>query len=269
MKLGIIGAGNMGGAIIRGYIAAGAAPEDITVLGHHPGRMQAMHEELGIVCASDYCGAVSGNDAVMVAVKPKDMADVLSGISPFLKSSQTVISIAAGKSIAQISDMLETSGISPDERRIVRVMPNTPLMAGEGMSALCRSRAVPDEVFESVTDIFSGAGKAAEISENLMDAVGAVSGCGPAYVYMFIEALADGGVREGMPRAQAYEFAAQTVLGAAKMVLETGRHPGELKDAVCSPGGTTIEAVSVLERAGFRSAVIDAVSAAAGKSKNM
>lgn len=269
MKLGVIGAGNMGGAIIRGYIAAGAVSDDIIVLGHHPEKMEAMRAELGVITANNYKEAVSGLDAVMIAVKPKDMEGVLKHVAPLISKEQIIISIAAGKSISQISDMLSDSLVPEDERKIVRVMPNTPAMVGEGMSALCRSAAVADEEFSDVMNIFASIGRASEVNEGLMDVVGAVSGCSPAYVYMFIEAMADGGVKEGMPRAQAYEFAAQSVLGAAKMVLETGQHPGELKDAVCSPGGTTIEAVSVLERAGFRSSVIDAISAATEKSKKM
>jgi pyrroline-5-carboxylate reductase len=269
MRLGIIGAGNMGTAIIRGYTASGADAADITVLGHHPEKLKAMESELGIRLAADYEELASLSDAVMIAVKPKDMAEVLAEISPFLNEKQIIVSIAAGKTIKNISDMMNNSGIPAENRKIVRVMPNTPAMVGEAMSAVCRNQAVSDEEFASVTEIFAGVGRAAEITENLMDAAGAVSGCSPAYVYMFIEALADGGVQAGMPRAQAYEFAAQSVMGAAKMVLETGEHPGVLKDAVCSPGGTTIEAVSVLERGGFRSTVIDAVAAAAEKSKKM
>lgn len=269
MKLGVIGAGNMGGAIIRGYTAAGAVPEDIVVLGHHPVKMEAMRAELGVTIAHEYKDTVTGCDAVMIAVKPKDMAGVLSEIAPLITKDHIIVSIAAGKSTAQIADMLKASDVDESELKIVRVMPNTPAMVGEGMSALCRSAAVTDEEFAGIMNIFAGIGRAAEVNESLMDVVGAVSGCSPAYVYMFIEAMADGGVKEGMPRAQAYEFAAQSVLGAAKMVLETGQHPGELKDAVCSPGGTTIEAVSSLERAGFRSAVIDAISAATEKSKKL
>lgn len=269
MKLGIIGAGNMGTAIIRGYIAAGASLEDIIVCGHHPERLEKMKSELGIKIAADPAALTDMSDAIMIAVKPKDMASVLEEAAARLKENQIVISIAAGKSMQSISQMLDSSDIPADKRKIIRVMPNTPAMVGEAMSALCRNPAVTDGEFTSVMEIFAGIGKASEITENLMDAAGAVSGCSPAYVYMFIEAMADGGVKAGMPRAQAYEFAAQSVLGAAKMVLETGEHPGALKDAVCSPGGTTIEAVSVLERGGFRSIVIDAVTAATEKSKNM
>ena len=269
IKLGVIGAGNMGTAIIKGYIDAGAEPADIIVSGHHPEKLEAMRAELGITLAADAASLTDAADAVMIAVKPKDMAGVLAEAAPRLREEQLVISIAAGKSMQDISDMLEGAAVPADKRKIIRVMPNTPAMVGEAMSALCRNNAVTDEEFASVMEIFTGIGKASEIPESLMDVVGAVSGCSPAYVYMFIEAMADGGVKSGMPRAQAYEFATQSVLGAAKMVLETGEHPGALKDAVCSPGGTTIEAVSVLERGGFRSTIIDAITAATEKSKNM
>lgn len=269
MKLGIIGAGNMGSAIVRGYIAAGAAPEDIIILGHHAERLEAMKNELGISLAGDYAAVAAASDAVMIAVKPKDMAEVLAGLSADLRESHVIVSIAAGKTIKNISDMMDGSGIPADKRKIVRVMPNTPALVGEAMSSLCRNSAVTDEEFADVMNIFASIGRASEIKENLMDAAGAVAGSSPAYVYMIIEAMADGAVLEGMPRAQAYEFAAQSVLGAARMVLETGEHPGVLKDAVCSPGGTTIEAVSVLERGGLRSMLIDAIRAASDKSKNM
>ena len=222
MKLGIIGAGNMGTAIIKGYIAAGADASNIIVCGHHPEKLEAMKSELGITIAPDVSSLTDASDAVMVAVKPKDMAKVLAEAAPRLKESQLIISIAAGKSIMAISEMLDSAAVPADKRKIIRVMPNTPAMVGEAMSALCRNEAVSDEEFASVMEIFAGVGKASEITENLMDVVGAVSGCSPAYVYMFIEAMADGGVKSGMPRAQAYEFAAQSVLGAAKTNIDNG-----------------------------------------------
>ena len=153
--------------------------------------------------------------------------------------------------------------------KIVRAMPNTPALVGQGMAALSRNAAVSDGELEAARALFAAVGKAEEVDESLMDAVVGVSGSSPAYAYLFIEALADGAVAQGMPRKQAYTFAAQSVLGAAAMVLSTGQHPGELKDMVCSPGGTTIEAVKVLEKSGFRSAVQSAVTAAAEKSRAM
>ena len=181
-----------------------------------------------------------------------------------------IISIAAGLSVEALQKMAEEGRDSQDlTTKIIRVMPNTPAMVGEGMSALCRNKYVTEEEFQFVMKIFSGIGSAEEVDESLMDAVTGVSGSGPAYVYLFIEALADGGVLAGLPRDKAVKFAAQTVLGSARMVLETGKHPGELKDAVCSPAGTTIEGVRALEAEGLRYAVMSAVAASAEKSKNM
>ena len=209
-------------------------------------------------------------DAVMIAVKPKDVKSVLKQAAQYLTEKKVVISIAAGLSVEDLQRMAE-EGCGPRgvKTKIIRVMPNTPAMVGAGMSALCRNEYVTEEEFEFVMKIFSGIGSAEEVEESLMDAVTGVSGSGPAYVYLFIEALADGGVLAGLPRAKAVKFAAQTVLGSARMVLEMGRHPGELKDAVCSPAGTTIEGVRALEAERFRHAVMNAVAASAEKSKNM
>lgn len=153
--------------------------------------------------------------------------------------------------------------------KIVRTMPNTPALVGEGITGVCHNDLVTKEELEYVCHILNGFGKAEVVPERLMDVVVSVSGSSPAYVFMFIEAMADAAVADGMPRPQAYKFAAQAVLGSAKMVLETGKHPGELKDMVCSPGGTTIEAVRVLEQKGFRSAVFEAMKVCAEKSKGM
>jgi len=168
------------------------------------------------------------------------------------------ISVAAGVTIAD----METGG---EDIRVVRTMPNTPAVVGEAMTAICGGSSTNDADLAAACEIFGMFGKTAVVDEGLLEAVAGISGCAPAYVYMFIEALADAGVLHGMPRKDSYTFAAQAVLGAAKMVLETGHHPGALKDAVCSPGGATIEAVAELERQGFRGAVIDAVDAAVHK----
>lgn len=263
MKLGVVGVGNMGAAIIKGYIASGAAPESIAVVGRNAEKTAAFAEATGVKVCESAAALAEWCDVFMVAVKPKDVAGVVSQAAPHLNGGRLLVSIAAGLTISDLAAMLGR------EEGIVRVMPNTPARVGEGMSALCRGAGVPDEAFAQVMQIFEGVGFAEEVPEGMMDAVVGVSGSSPAFVYMFIEALADGAVLEGMPRAQAVRFAAQTVLGSAKMVLETGEHPGALKDAVCSPGGTTIEGVRLLESAGFRSAVIDAVAAAAEKSKSM
>ena len=189
--------------------------------------------------------------------------EVIPQISSHVKSGCVIVSIAAGKTIAAIEDSFGKPV------KLVRAMPNTPALVGEAMSALCVNQNVTPEELKEVQALFNSFGKSEVISESLMDAVIGVSGSSPAYVYMFIEAMADAAVADGMPRAQAYKFAAQSVYGSAKMVLETGKHPGELKDAVCSPAGTTIEAVAALEAGGFRNTVISAQRACSQKSRDM
>lgn len=269
MKLGVIGAGNMGSAIIRGYISAGSNPADVIVYGHHADRLAQMKNELGIETSSDEVSLARESDVVLVAVKPKDAADVLTLIAPETAGNgKLVVSIAAGRTLEWLSHTLRSA--APDgEFKIVRVMPNTPAAVGASMTALCRGEGVSDEEYAAAEAVFACSGRAAEVPETLMDAVTGLSGSGPAFVYIFIEALADGAVASGMSRAQAVEFAAQTVLGSAKMVLETGKGPGELKDAVCSPAGTTITGVRELEASAFRSAAMEAVIAAAEKSASM
>ncbi len=302
MKLGIIGIGNMGTAIINGYLTAGSAQKragSIFVVGHDSGKTKDFAAERGLVACGSIGELTAASDIILIAVKPKDVAGVMAEISPELTPEKMIVSIAAGLTIgrlqtmaaggAEVAGQAERGSIRRNEAgdadgteaagrvlpgnaekiKVIRVMPNTPAMVGCGMSALCRSESVTEEDFAFVLDIFRSIGEAEEVPESLMDAVTGVSGSGPAFVYLFIEALADGAVLAGLPRAKATKFAAQTVLGSAKMVLETGSHPGELKDAVCSPAGTTIEGVRALEQAGFRSAAMGAVIAAAEKSKSM
>lgn len=263
MKVGIIGVGNMGGAILRGYINAGGNPKDVCVCGHHPEYINAMAEELGITVSASAEALTAASDVVVIAVKPKNVAEVLYDIEPAFTADKVLVSIAAGWTIEALQQSCSTAA------KIVRAMPNTPAMVGSGMTAFSRSKAVTDEDYLSVEAIFDGISRVTEVPESMMDAVTGLSGSGPAYVYMMIEAMADGAVHCGLPRKQACEFAAQTVLGAARMVLETGEHPGSLKDAVCSPGGTTIEGVRILERSGLRTGVMEAVIAACEKSKNL
>ena len=297
VKLGIIGTGNMASAILKGYLATDTDAHNVYVVGHSEAKTSAFASENDITACSDIEELTQKCDALLIAVKPKDVRDVLAKVKSKLDgddASKVVISIAAGISTSQLTDMLTATQsadaaaasqntdaaarpksadkLKKDQKqnpKIIRVMPNTPAMVWAGMSALCRTKSVTDEEFEYVMDIFRSIGEAEEVPESLMDAVTGVSGSGPAFVYMFIEALADGAVFAGLPREKAQKFAAQTVLGSAMMVLKTNRHPGELKDAVCSPAGTTIEGVKTLENAGFRSAVMNAVIAAAEKSRNM
>ena len=198
---------------------------------------------------------------MILAVKPKFYEEVITQVRDQVRAEQIVVSIAPGKTVKWLEGLFEKPV------KLVRCMPNTPALVGEGMTGMCANDRLTEEERNEVCTILEGCGKVEQVEEGLMDAVVSVSGSSPAYVFLFIEAMADAAVADGMPRAQAYRMAAQAVLGSAKMVLETGKHPGELKDMVCSPGGTTIEAVRVLEEKGMRSAVIEAMKACTEKAK--
>lgn len=261
--IGICGTGNMGKAMLKGIVGAGLiAPKNIFIYDVNTTDTAALKKELKVNVATSTEDLVKKSQAVIFALKPYVIGDVLAGVKAKLGST-VVISIAAGVTIDRLSQNLSKSA------KIIRVMPNTPALVGEGMAALAPNAKVTKAEADAANAVFNSFGKAEIVDEEMIDVVCGLSGSGPAFVYMFIEALADGAVLEGMPRAMAYKFAAQTVLGSAKMVLETGEHPGALKDNVSSPGGTTIEGVSVLEEKGFRSAAIDAVVAATEKSKAM
>jgi pyrroline-5-carboxylate reductase len=262
--IGFIGAGNMGKAIIKGILSVGqATPEEIFVYDSYQPSLENIQRELGVSVTLSENEVVQKANIIILAVKPNVIDEVLNKIKEDITKDKVLVSIAAGTSIEKLSANL------PNGTKIVRVMPNTPALVGYGMSAISCNLHVTEEEKQDLVSIFNSFGKAELISESLMDAVTGLSGSGPAYVYLFIEALADGAVFQGMSRESAYKFAAQTVLGSAQMVLQTGKHPGELKDMVSSPGGTTIAAVKSLENDGFRSAVINAVNAAAEKSRNM
>ena len=265
MKIGFIGGGNMASAILGGVISAGLCEtSDIFVTDVSDDALKK-YELSGIKCGKSLDVALSA-DIVILAVKPFILPGVLKNLSEMKDKIKDKVfaSIAAGYAIGKIKE-----GLGFDAK-VIRIMPNTPALIGEGMSVLV-SDYLPatDEEFESVKKIFDSIGKTAVMPESLISAVTSVSGSGPAYVYMFIEALADAGVTGGLSRNDAYLLAAQTVLGSAKMVLETKKHPGELKDMVCSPKGTTIEAVAELEKTGFRGSVISAVDACRKKAENM
>lgn len=262
--IGFIGTGNMGGAIIGGIAGAELYPAgDVVVYDKNERALAACCEKYGVTAAKSAADAAEKSDILFLAIKPNVLYSVIDEIKNAVKAGAVVVSIAAGQSIDKIESAFGR------KIKLVRVMPNTPALVGEGMSALSPNGVVDDEAAEEIARIFTSFGKAEIVPEYLMDAVTGVSGSSPAYVFMFIEALADAAVKAGMPRAQSYTFAAQSVLGSAKMVLETGMHPAALKDMVCSPAGTTIEAVRVLEERGMRSAVIEAVSACVEKSKGM
>ena len=251
MKLGVIGAGNMGRAILSGILASGLITKDDIVASNRTEADRDKTEKLGVNVTGDNTD-VARAECVILAVKPAKLA-------PVVGTDTLIVSVAAGQSIALIESLFGKPV------QVVRAMPNTPALVREGMTALCANNLVSEESFAWVQALFATCGRVEVIPESLMGAAGTVSGASPAWVYMLIEAMADGAVRDGMPRAQAYKFAAQAVQGAAKMVLESGLHPGELKDQVTSPGGTTIEAVRVLEERGFRGAVIDAMGACTAK----
>lgn len=264
MKIGFIGAGNMANAIIDGVIDAKYIDNESIYLNTRTmEKAYKIHDKYNIKVVEDKVSLVENVDIIILAVKPNQYENVIEQIRNCDINNKIVVSIAAGVSIGQIEGMFSK------EVKVVRCMPNTPVGVGEGMTAICANNLVTSEELVYIVDLFNTVGKAEIIDEKLMDAVVAVSGSSPAYVYMMIEAMADAAVLEGMPRDKAYVFAAQAVLGSAKMVLETGVHPGKLKDNVCSPGGTTIEAVKVLENKGFRSSIIDAMVSCAEKSKNM
>lgn len=253
----------MGEALAKGMIENKfvSGPEDISAYDPWPVQMDRLKDELKINTCADNIEVVTASEIVILAVKPNMIGSVLEEIKPKLTEGHLLVSIAAGVTCGTIGAGVEGSGA-----RIIRVMPNTPCMVGMSASAFCLGANATPEDAATIKNLFESVGIAFQMEEKLLDAVTGLSGSGPAYVYMFIEALADGGVRAGLPRVQAQALAAQTVKGAAEMVLSTGKHPGQLKDAVCSPGGTTIEGVTALENGGLRSACINAVSNAAGKS---
>ena len=264
MKLGIIGFGNMAEAISGGILANGfIKKEDVTASGKDEAMLAKASEKYGIGVEPDNKKVVTDADVILLSVKPQILAEVIEEIKEVCTEDKLVISIVAGKTQQWMEDAFGGS------RKIVRCMPNTPALVGEGCTGICFSDSVTESEKQLALKMFSCVGKAQEVPEKLMDVVVGVSGSSPAYVFMFIEAMADAAVEMGMPRKQAYDFAAQAVLGSAKLLLETGKHLGELKDMVCSPGGTTIAAVRVLEEKGMRAAVMDAVIKCIERSKEL
>lgn len=264
MKIGFIGLGNMARAIIGGMLEKGiVSAEDICGSAKTQKTLEAVQKTYGIHVFQSNAAVASQCETLVLAVKPQFLEGVIREIRDAVQPDTLIISIAAGKTL----DWLEKA--FGRKIKLVRCMPNTPALVGEGCTGVCANGAVSEEETAYSLRLMESFGKASLVEERLMNAVGAVSGSSPAYVFLFIEAMADAGVAAGMPRAQAYEFAAQAVYGSAKLMLETGKHPGELKDMVCSPGGTTIQAVKVLEERGLRAAVMDAMAACIEKSKKM
>lgn len=265
MKIGFIGLGNMASAMIGGMLQnkiveagdiIGSAKTDET--------KKRVSEKYGITVADTNAEVAAAADVLFLAVKPVFFPEVIAGIRDCVKPDTLIISIAAGRTLDYLKE-----AFGREELKLIRCMPNTPALVLEGCTGVCVAENVTEAETERVLELLRSFGTASVVPERLMDVVVGVSGSSPAYVFMFIEAMADEAVAAGMPRKQAYEFAAQSVLGSAKLVLETGKHPGELKDMVCSPGGTTIQAVKVLEEKGMRAAVMDAMDACIEKSRNM
>lgn len=263
--IGFIGLGNMATAMIGGMLQKGKLqPSDIIGSARTRATIERVRERFAIQVTLDNTETAKMADILFLAVKPIFFPEVIAQIREAVRPGALVVSIAAGRDV----HYLETAFDRPD-LKLIRCMPNTPALVLEGCTAVCASERVSGGELEQVLELLRSFGTASVVPERLMDVVVGISGSSPAYVFLFIEAMADEAVAEGMPRAQAYEFAAQAVMGSARLLLETGRHPGELKDMVCSPGGTTIQAVKTLEERGFRGAVMDAVEACILKSRSM
>lgn len=274
MNIGFIGLGNMATAIIGGLLregtVVGAGEEAITaanIIGSAKteATRRAKAEQFGIAVTADNREVVERADVVVLAVKPQFFPEVIEEVRDVI-GDKLVISIAAGLTLERIADLFERDAAT---MRLVRCMPNTPALVNAGCTAVCLGAGATEADRATCLSLMSSFGRAVVIPERLMDAASAVSGSSPAFVFMFIESLADGAVAAGMPRAQAYEFAAAAVAGSAQLVLETGRHPGDLKDMVCSPGGTTIQGVKALEEGSFRASVMNAVDACVRKAQQL
>jgi pyrroline-5-carboxylate reductase len=264
LTVGFIGAGNMGEALIKGLIEANLVPAtSIHVTDVRLERLKELDRQFGIQVSSDNADLVRHSDIVILAVKPQIMDSVLKEIAPAVTRKKLLISIAAGVSTAKIRTVLHK------DARLIRVMPNTPALVLEGVTAIAKADGLEPGDLDTAGEIFSAVGRVVVLDETLMDAVTGLSGSGPAYVAIVIESLADGGVRMGLDRITAMTLATQTVLGAAKLLLETGLHPGALKDMVSSPGGTSIAGIAALEEGGIRTTFIKAVERATERSREL
>ena len=261
--LGFIGTGNMGGALARA--AAGLGENRLLLANRSREKAEALAAEIGGEVTDNETAARTA-DYLFLGVKPHLLPGMLTGLREVLSGREgrfVLVSMAAGTEISRVREL------AGGEWPVIRIMPNTPCAIGEGMTLYACSENVTAEEEQRFLAAMAGAGRFARLEERLIDAGSAVSGCGPAFVDLFVEALADGGVACGLPRAQAMEFAAQMTVGAARLILESGKHPGQLKDAVCSPGGSTIQGVRALESAAFRAAVMNAVIAAFEKTSEL
>ncbi len=262
--IGFIGCGNMAQAMIGGIVKSNlVSSEKVIASNPSDNSLNKVKAEYNILVTLDNKEVAKFSDIVILAIKPNKYFQVIDEIKPYLKKEVLIVTIAAGVTLEDMSSVLGAAS------KVIRTMPNTPALVGQGMSALCANKNITKEELQEVVSVFESFGRIEILEENLMEIVPAVSGSSPAYVYMFIEALGDGAVLQGMPRDKAYRMAAQAVLGAAKMVLDTEQHPGKLKDNVCSPGGATIEAVYTLEKNNFRGSVISAMESCTEKAIKM
>ena len=263
-KVGFVGAGNMGEAMIKGLLAATlVTPKAVYATDVRSERLRELDRRYGIQVAADNPALVRDVDVVILAVKPQIIEPVLKEIAPELTRRKLMVSIAAGVSTAKLRMIL-----GPDAR-LIRAMPNTPALVLEGVTAIAKAERLEPGDLDTASEIFSAVGRVVVLDEELLDAVTRLSGSGPAYVALVIESLADGGVKMGLDRITAMTLATQTVLGAAKLLLETGLHPGALKDMVSSPGGTSIAGIAALEEGGIRTTFIKAVERATQRSREL
>lgn len=272
-KIGFIGVGNMGGALLKSIVRYNTEvlhndPKDaqlfsVSAFDINSELLQKLADETGIIKETSAASLVNNCDIIILAVKPQFCSNVLEQIKPVITDKKIIVSIIVGLPTRYFKDVLGS------QARIVRTMPNTPALVGEGMTLVCWDDSINNDERKSINKLFSCSGKIEELDESLMSEVTALTGSSPAYVFMFIEAMADAAVKSGIQRKLAYRLAAQAVLGSAKMVLDTGKHPAELKDMVCSPAGTTIEAVATLEQEGFRNAIIKAMDECTKKAREI
>lgn len=263
-KIAIVGAGHMAGALLGGMLRGKLVkPDAVTVTRRTSAALDDLRERWKVHTTTDNAAAVKGADVVIVAVKPKDAKAVLEGIASSTHKGQLFISAMAGIKTSTIVKALKKP------LAVVRAMPNTPALVDQGATAIAAGEHARDQDMKLAEAIFAAVGKVEVLPESLLDAVTGLSGSGPVYVYMIIEAMTDGGVKMGIPRAVALRLAAQTVFGAAKLVLETGKHPAILKDEVTTPGGTAIAAIHELESKGLRTVLMDAIETATRRSKEL
>lgn len=263
-KIGFIGGGNICKAIVGGLINASYTdPSNITVSDTYRQGLETLQAQWGVKVTGDNLAVASESDILVLSIKPQVYADVIAQIKNHVKPGAIVVSVAAGISLENMQNAFGAP------QKIVRTMPNTPMLVGEGMTAVCPNSRVTEDETNQILAMFSCCGKAELLPEPLFHIESAVAGSSPAFVYMFIEAMADAAVADGLPRDKAYAFVSQAVLGAAKMVRDTKQHPGALKDMVCSPGGTTIEGVVELEKRGMRGVIASAIEKSTQKSKRM